>query len=130
VGEIAAASSEQAQGITQVNTAVNEVDKVTQQNTASAEESASAAEEMKAQTEQMHAYVSDLIAIVGGSDNTTQSHTKEHAVHSTAKIRQALHLPQKQTPKRTPAADIRQSPAASRDPEKVIPLEQADVADF
>ncbi|MCP3952658.1 MAG: methyl-accepting chemotaxis protein, partial [Desulfobacterales bacterium] len=46
VGEIAAASNEQAQGIGQVNTAVTEMDKVTQQNAANAEESASASEEM------------------------------------------------------------------------------------
>ena len=51
VGEIAAASEEQAQGIEQVNTAVAEMDKVTQQNAANAEESASAAEELNAQAE-------------------------------------------------------------------------------
>ena len=40
VSEIAAASREQAQGIDQVNKAVTEMDKVTQQNAANAEESA------------------------------------------------------------------------------------------
>ena len=69
VAEIAAASSEQAQGIGQVNTAVNEVDKVTQQNAANAEESASAAEEMNAQAEQMKVFVGELMAMVGGSRN-------------------------------------------------------------
>jgi methyl-accepting chemotaxis protein len=53
VSEIAAASKEQAQGIEQVNTAVTEMDKVTQNNAANAEESASASEEMNAQAEQM-----------------------------------------------------------------------------
>lgn len=42
VGEIAAASNEQAQGIDQGNKAVGEMDKVTRQNAANAEESASA----------------------------------------------------------------------------------------
>ncbi|HVO68389.1 MAG TPA: methyl-accepting chemotaxis protein, partial [Syntrophales bacterium] len=42
VGEIAAASQEQAQGIDQINKAVMEMDKVTQQTAANAEESASA----------------------------------------------------------------------------------------
>ncbi len=46
VGEIAAASKEQAQGIDQVNTAVSQMDKVTQQNAATAEESASASEQI------------------------------------------------------------------------------------
>ena len=45
MGEISAASSEQSQGVGQVETAVTELDKVTQQNAANAEESASAAEE-------------------------------------------------------------------------------------
>ena len=69
LAEIASASKEQAQGIGQVNTAVTEMDKVTQQNAASAEESASASEEMNAQAEQMKAYVEELVALVGGSDN-------------------------------------------------------------
>ena len=66
VGEIAAASKEQSIGIAQVNTAVSDVDKVTQQNAARAEESASASEEMKAQAEQMKVQVKRLITLVGG----------------------------------------------------------------
>ena len=69
LAEIASASKEQAQGIGQVNTAVTELDKVTQQNAASAEETASASEEMNAQAEQMKAYVEELVAMVGGSGN-------------------------------------------------------------
>ncbi len=69
VGEIAAASSEQAQGIKQINTAVSEMDKVTQQNAANAEESASSAEEMTSQAEQLSAMVEDLVALVGGNRN-------------------------------------------------------------
>ncbi len=67
VGEIAAASSEQAQGIDQVNTAVAQMDKVTQQNAANAEESASASEELSAQAEQMTQIVQELVNLVGGS---------------------------------------------------------------
>lgn len=66
VGEIAAASREQAQGIDQINRAVSEMDKVVQQNAANAEESASASEEMSAQAEQMREFVGGLAAIVGG----------------------------------------------------------------
>jgi hypothetical protein len=66
VAEIAAASGEQNQGIGQINTAVTEMDKVTQQNAATAEESASASEEMNAQAEQMKAFVDELVAMVGG----------------------------------------------------------------
>jgi methyl-accepting chemotaxis protein len=67
VGEIAAASQEQAQGIDQVNTAVAQMDKVTQQNAANAEESASASEELSAQAEQMKGIVSELVHLVEGA---------------------------------------------------------------
>jgi len=66
VSEIAAASQEQAQGIDQVNTAVAQMDKVTQQNAANAEESASASEELSAQAESMKEVVGQLVALVGG----------------------------------------------------------------
>ncbi|MFP5213378.1 MAG: methyl-accepting chemotaxis protein [Acidobacteriota bacterium] len=68
IGEIAAASREQAQGIDQVNRAVTEMDKVTQQNAANAEESASASEEMNAQASQMKTFVVELADLVGGHE--------------------------------------------------------------
>jgi methyl-accepting chemotaxis protein len=67
VGEIAAASNEQSQGIEQLNRAVNEMDQVVQRNASNAEESASASQEMNAQAAQMNGFVSDLVAIVGVS---------------------------------------------------------------
>ncbi len=66
ISEIAAASNEQANGIEQVNLAVTEMDKVVQQNAATAEESASASEEMSAQAEQMKGMVDELLSIVNG----------------------------------------------------------------
>jgi methyl-accepting chemotaxis protein len=65
IGEITAASSEQAQGIEQINRAVNEMDKVTQQNAANAEESAAASEQMKAQAVSMKEMVGEMVAMVG-----------------------------------------------------------------
>ena len=67
VAEIATASRDQAQGIEQINRAVGEMDKVVQQNAASAEESASASEELSAQAEQMQSMVQDLRAMVSRS---------------------------------------------------------------
>ncbi|HOG18001.1 MAG TPA: methyl-accepting chemotaxis protein [Syntrophales bacterium] len=66
VDEIAVASEEQAQGIGQLNTAIAEMDKVTQQTAESSEESASASEELNAQAMQMKGYVADLIGVVEG----------------------------------------------------------------
>ncbi|MDD4737605.1 MAG: methyl-accepting chemotaxis protein, partial [Kiritimatiellae bacterium] len=58
VGEIAAASSEQAQGVSQVNIGLSQVDQVTQQNTANAEETASAAEELSSQATHLQGLIS------------------------------------------------------------------------
>ncbi|MDX9745773.1 MAG: methyl-accepting chemotaxis protein [Syntrophales bacterium] len=69
IAEIAEASNEQSHGISQVNLAVSEMDKVTQQSAANAEESASAAEELNAQAEQMENYVNELMGVVGGRGN-------------------------------------------------------------
>ena len=70
-GEISAASKEQANGISQINIAISEMDKVTQQNAANAEESAAAAEELNAQAEQMNEFVGDLTAMVSGRRDLT-----------------------------------------------------------
>lgn len=66
VREIAGGSNEQAQGVSQVNTAVGQLDAVTQSNAAAAEESASAAEELSAQSMELKAAVDRLVAIVSG----------------------------------------------------------------
>jgi methyl-accepting chemotaxis protein len=67
VGEITAASGEQAQGIEQVSHVVLEMDRVTQQNAALAEESAGASEELNAQAAQMTATIDELGALIGAS---------------------------------------------------------------
>jgi methyl-accepting chemotaxis protein len=53
IGEISAASSEQSDGISQVNTAVLELDQMTQQNAALVEESAAAAESLSEQAQRL-----------------------------------------------------------------------------
>ncbi len=71
INEISAASNEQAQGVDQVNTAVAQMDKVTQTNAANAEESASAAEELSAQASQLSSLVGELNVIVTGQQSTS-----------------------------------------------------------
>ena len=66
VTEVANASREQTEGITQVNTAVGQMDKVTQSNAANAEESAAAAEELNSQAQVLKQAVGELIRLVGG----------------------------------------------------------------
>ena len=66
VGEIAAASSEQAQGVSQVNLGLSQVDQVTQQNTANAEETASAAEELSGQSMELQQQIARF-KLTGGA---------------------------------------------------------------
>ena len=58
IGEITAATAEQSSGIGQVNTAVTQLDQMTQQNAALVEESAAAAESLKAQAYKLAEVVS------------------------------------------------------------------------
>jgi methyl-accepting chemotaxis protein len=57
VAEIAAASEQQNQGISQLNKAVEQLNHLTQQTASNAEESASAAQEMSSQSEEMRSIV-------------------------------------------------------------------------
>ena len=58
VAEIAMASNEQAQAISQVNEGLGQIDSVTQQNTANAEETSAAAEELSAQASDVRSTLS------------------------------------------------------------------------
>jgi len=53
--DVSGASREQALGLEQITTGLNQIDQVTQSNTASAEESAAAAEELSSQSQQLKA---------------------------------------------------------------------------
>ncbi|MBF0549656.1 MAG: hypothetical protein HQK60_03875 [Deltaproteobacteria bacterium] len=65
VGEIAASSGEQTEGISQLSSAVAEISKVTQENSATSEESAAASEEMSAQARKLEEIVYELLSIIG-----------------------------------------------------------------
>jgi len=80
--EVASASREQTQGITQINAAVGQMDKVTQSNAANAEESAAAAEQLNAQAEAMKTAVAAVLKLVGGTTRTTAASTVPAAPHS------------------------------------------------
>lgn len=77
VAGIAEASHQQATSVDQTNSAVGQMDKVTQQNAAGAEESAAAAEELSAQAATVRGMVDELIKLVGGTSSAaTESHAK------------------------------------------------------
>ena len=66
IGEISAASEEQARGTTQVTEAISQMEVVVQSNAASAEESAASSEELKAQAAALQAIVIELNKMVKG----------------------------------------------------------------
>ena len=67
IAEIAEGAKEQALGIADVNRAVGQMERITQDNAAGAEQSASAAEELSSQAEQIKSVVQALIDIVGAA---------------------------------------------------------------
>jgi methyl-accepting chemotaxis protein len=73
IDEVATASSEQANGIEQINSAVARIDQLTQENAANAEQSASSSEQLSAQAEHLKKVIQDLIALVGSSNSDTGS---------------------------------------------------------
>jgi methyl-accepting chemotaxis protein len=118
VGEIATAAREQAQGIEQINTAITQMDQVTQSNSASAEESASAAEELDAQAASLKDMVARLRQLVGG-DATSPAPARGHAPGSVLASHVAVFSSQP-----TPRARPRQSPqkSLSAGHRKAIPM--------
>jgi methyl-accepting chemotaxis protein len=134
VDEIATASEEQSHGITQVNTAVAEMDKVTQSTAANAEESAAASEELNAQAEQMKVFVEDLVKVVGGSGNGHGGVSGSHGGngrgvrHEPVGTRKTLALPQKIAV--TSSAIRGKAFKKVATPEQVIPLNEGAFKDF
>lgn len=66
VGEIAAASDEQAKGTAQVTEAIGQMEQVVQSNAAAAEETAASSEEMQAQAEELNSIVVQLSKLING----------------------------------------------------------------
>jgi methyl-accepting chemotaxis protein len=67
VADVAMASKEQSSGITQLNSAVSQMDQITQSNAAGAAESSRAAENLNAQAEDLRTSVASLRTLMGGS---------------------------------------------------------------
>jgi len=125
IAEIAAASNEQAIGIEQVNTAVAQMNQVTQSNAANSQESASAAEELSAQAGELAKMVSEfLLTNTGGG--------RRSAPASNYKTVKRLPPP----PQRPATAAItdksKKTPTASKavKAEEVIPLDDDELGEF
>jgi methyl-accepting chemotaxis protein len=67
IGEIAAGSQEQSQGVEQISRAVAEMDKIIQMNSANAEESSSSSFELNSRAGELQKFIQELNGLVGGS---------------------------------------------------------------
>ncbi len=128
VNEISAASSEQAQGIEHINIAVTEMDKVVQQNAATAEESASASQEMTGQTTRMTQWVQELLTVIGTDKRQLASNFQ--LTSGSASSQQQI-ASGKRPPVRLGHAAVRHS-AKSKEvrPEQLIPFDDDELKHF
>ncbi|MDA8164621.1 MAG: methyl-accepting chemotaxis protein, partial [Desulfobacteraceae bacterium] len=87
IGEITVAADEQAQGVNRIRDGVMEVDKIAQQNVASAEDLAGAADSLKQQAEQLQAFVQELVGLMGAAGRAGGTGSRQ------GKDRQVAYLP-------------------------------------
>ena len=79
VAEVAASSNEQNIGLEQLNTAVTQMDKLTQANASGAEETAAAAEQLNAQAHSLEDYFHELLAMVADQNQATATNQSAEA---------------------------------------------------
>lgn len=81
ITDITTATNEQALGVDQINTAMAQMDKVTQSNAASAEETASSTEELTAQSDMLRGVVDELVLLVSGGKKAAHAVSSPKAQH-------------------------------------------------
>ena len=150
IGEIAAASSEQSKGISQLNTAVADLSQVTQQNSANAEESAALSEELGGQAtelaERVNSFQIDQYLPEPQPQARralpAQAHARKPVAALPARTPQRGASPQAQPLRRPPMkAQAAVVPARNKPknavktragvrPEQLIPLDDSDLENF
>jgi methyl-accepting chemotaxis protein len=131
VGEIARASQEQDSGIGQINTAVGQMDKVTQSNASSAEETAAAAEELNAQAAMLSDTIRELRALVGGAQRSASPVASVRTTHVSPKIKSPTAVPMSRAAVTAkPAAPAAPAPKVQRSAEPVAATSNSDLDRF
>jgi methyl-accepting chemotaxis protein len=129
--EITVASDEQALGVNQINSAVADVDKVTQGNAAISEEAASASEELSGQARELSELVHSLAEIVGAQETSTPPPPKNKNIGRKTPV----HI-QKRASLTSPAKPVKKlaSPAAAQPKaakaQDVIPFDDDEFENF
>gem|GEM_PF-382445 len=121
VGEISAASKEQAQGVEQINKAVSTMEQIVQQNSANSEQSASASEELSAQAFQMKELVSTLSERVAGSSAAMEDDDAGQGGNLLGRAAVAGALPSSSLP-----APVRRHGREDRRAQDLIPFDDDD----
>jgi methyl-accepting chemotaxis protein len=139
--EITVASDEQAQGVEQINSAVSDVDLVTQTNAAISDAAASASEELSGQAKEMNELVYVLADIVGVKrERSSSAMSAVVPVQAYKQPPRKLHAPPAATamvqrqvapPRPKPApAPMPKANANAAKPADVIPFDDQEFEDF
>ncbi|MBF0361290.1 MAG: MCP four helix bundle domain-containing protein [Oligoflexia bacterium] len=137
IAEVTAANNEQFKGIEQINGAVGEMNKVTQQNASLSEESASAAEELNGQAEELAKMVSVFelghsrkAATVGNVNRNMSMNTKQANYHH-ANTNSGQNHNKNKGGELAKVHDINSAKKKKAEkPEEVIPLNEDELKQF
>lgn len=117
ITEIAAASKEQSEGIKQITTAVDQMNRVTQENAASSEESSSAATQLDSQVGQMISLINQFTLSQDRMSSEPSKSKSKPAARSGADGARRTHATKKPSAMPKPSS-------------KAFPLDDDDLSDF
>ena len=109
--EIASAAQEQATGLGQVNAAVNQMDKVTQQNAAMVEQSTAASHSLAGEAQELTRLVGQFKSGAAPSGRTARGAASMHTPTPTRSVARPVVDRQKATPPRVAAPLVKRPPA-------------------
>lgn len=133
VAEISAASDEQSKGLKEVNSAISNIDKITQQNSATAQQAAAAGEQLSANTEILNEVSHNLNILLWGRDGNEEHHrlSLKEQFEEEYKPKQERNIkPFYQNPANTNFSIPNKNVRKKVSPETIIPLDDNDFAGF
>jgi len=131
VDEVSQSSEQQSQGITQINTAVIQLDQLTQANAANAEETSSTSEELAAQARELDDTTAELRQTVYGRKEAAQNGvaTGPGVGQTTRPAREVSGQVERRPVRPSQRRTAKNRPATAKE-KKVLPLEDSDMQDF
>ena len=105
IAEIAAGAREQTTGIQQVNTAVAEMDMMTQQNAAMVSQSAHLATNMRGNAQRLDLLMNEFVLSESGAESAALSYTAAHKARAATRLPQAPSRPLQTTQKKHEVAE-------------------------